>query len=86
MIPVEEVRAELRRILEHAPHWDGEVWALHVTEARERTLELRAMVSAENAGTMWELRCHVRERLIQFLQARYPECLPRVRAEITPLE
>jgi len=28
------------------------------------------------------LRCEVRERLIAYLQAEYPEALPRTRAEV----
>jgi hypothetical protein len=39
-------------------------------------------VSAPDASTAWDLRCHIRERLIEFLQRRHPESLPRLRAEI----
>ncbi|WP_243688089.1 mechanosensitive ion channel family protein [Geotalea toluenoxydans] len=52
-VPVEELRSELKRILDHAPKWNGEAWALHVTDAKERSLELRALVSADNAGNLW---------------------------------
>ncbi len=81
-VPVEEVRRELHRILEATPLWDGSVWNLQVTEATERTVQLRALMSASDASKAWDLRCHVRERLIEFLQRRYPESLPRVRAEV----
>ncbi len=81
-VPVEEVRQELHRILKASPLWDGRVWNLQVTEAGERTLQLRALMSAGDASTAWDLRCHVRERLIEFLQRRYPDSLPRVRAQV----
>jgi len=81
-IPVEALREELHRILEDSPGWDGQVWGLQVTNASEQTLELRALMSAEDAGSAWDLRCHVREKLLSFVQQNYPESLPRVRAEI----
>lgn len=84
-IPVDEVRAELRRILEGQPLWDKKVWGLQVTNATERTLELRALMSAQDAGSAWDLRCHVREKLLTFIQERYPQCLPRLRAETGPI-
>ena len=81
-VPVEEVREELQRILKASQLWDGRVWNLQVTEAAERTIQLRALMSAADASSSWDLRCHVRERLIAFLQLRHPESLPRIRAEM----
>ncbi|UOQ50891.1 mechanosensitive ion channel family protein [Hymenobacter cellulosivorans] len=83
-VPVDALRAELRRILEVHPLWDKRVCVLHVTDAKERTLELRALVSAASAGDVWELRCAVREQLITFLQREYPGSLPRTRAVVEP--
>ncbi len=84
-IPVEAVRQELRRILEASGMWDGKVCVLQVTDAKEQTLELRALMSAPDASQAWDLRCHVREKLIEFVQREYPESLPRVRAEMKEL-
>lgn len=80
-VPVEEVRSALHRILEESGSWDGKTWGLQVTDAKERTLELRALMSAPDSGTAWDLRCLVRERLVAWLQASYPEALPRVRLD-----
>lgn len=85
-IPVETVRERLHEILKHSGLWDGRVWALQVTNATERSLELRAIMSAPDSSRAWELRCHVRERLVDFLQQEYPESLPRSRAQITAFE
>nr|MBU1327625.1 mechanosensitive ion channel family protein [Candidatus Omnitrophota bacterium] len=80
-IPVKEVRNELTRILENSPHWDKKVNMLQVTNMTEKTVELRALMSAVDSPTAWNLRCEVREKLLEFLQQRFPECLPRIRIE-----
>lgn len=81
-VPVEEVRKELLRILESSGLWDGKAWGLQVTDATERTLQLRALMSAADSSTAWDLRCHVREKLAAYLTERYPQCLPTARMEV----
>jgi len=81
-IPVDAVREELKRIVNGHPLWDGKVCGLQVTNATERTVELRALVSAETSPKLWDLRCHVREKLIAYLQEHFPQSLPRFRAEL----
>jgi small-conductance mechanosensitive channel len=80
--PVEKLRAKLMEIAHASPLRDGDVVVLQVSDAEERTLELRALISARSAMAAWDLRCEVRERLIAYLQAEYPEALPRTRAEV----
>ncbi len=80
-VPVEEVRTELHRLLSDTEMWNGKTWALQVTNATERTIELRALMSASDSATAWNLRCHIREKLISFLQERFPQSLPKIRAE-----
>ena len=82
-VPVETVRAELKRILESSPLWDKQVCTLQVTNATERTVELRALMSAADSSRAWELRCDVREKLIGFIRRNYPDGFPKVRAELT---
>jgi small-conductance mechanosensitive channel len=81
-VPFDAIRAELTRILEGSPLWDRQVNGLQVTNVSERTIELRALVSAADAGAAWDLRCLVREKLVEFVQRSYPHALPRVRAEL----
>jgi len=81
-VPVASVRAELLNILAGTELWDGKVSGLVVVDATDQTVVLRALVSSKNSGDGWDLRCHVREKLIEFLQRDHPDCLPRVRAEI----
>jgi small-conductance mechanosensitive channel len=84
-VPVEEVRAEFQRLLRESPKWDGGASGFQVTDLSHNTMELRATVSAATSGDLWDLRCELRERLILFLRERYPESLPKFRAEIRGL-
>src|SRR5580704_4315601 len=84
-VPVEEVRAELRRIVKSTNLWKGEVCVLQVTDATNHAIQLRALVDARDSSSAWDLRCYVREKLIQFLQEKHPNALPRVRAEFHEL-
>ncbi|MFA5101498.1 MAG: mechanosensitive ion channel domain-containing protein [Candidatus Omnitrophota bacterium] len=81
-VPVKEVRNELTRILKNSTKWDKKVDVLQVTNATEKTVELRALMSAADSPTMWDLRCEVRENLLEYLQQRFPESLPRTRIEM----
>ena len=77
--PVDAMRDELTRILKRAKEWDGQVNVLQVTDAKQVTMELRALVSAANSPAAWDLRVKVREELIRFVQEKYPQYLPRTR-------
>jgi small-conductance mechanosensitive channel len=76
------LRAELERVCADAPEWDGRVALLQVVDTNERAMQVRALVSAANASKSWDLRCRVREALIDFLQRQEPDALPRIRTEI----
>jgi hypothetical protein len=80
--PVEELRQELNRVLQTTDMWDGKVWGLQVTNATDRIIEMRALMSAADSGSAWNLRCYVREQLIGFMQKNHPESLPKTRAEV----
>jgi small-conductance mechanosensitive channel len=81
-VSVQAVREELRKILESTEYWDGKVQGLLVTDNTEESVQIRALMSAPDAPTAWNLRCHVREKLIEFLQKEYPSSLPRTRIEL----
>lgn len=81
-VDVDRVRETLFEILDETDLWDGRVRGLQVTDATERTVELRALMSAANASQTWNLRCHVREALLEALRDEQPGALPRVRARL----
>src|SRR5690606_14380588 len=55
-MPLERMRAELTRLLQASKLWDGRVNVLQVTDAREHTVQVRALMSASNASFAWDLR------------------------------
>lgn len=75
-VPVEAVRTKLTEIAKASPLWDGRVVALQMTDADDRTVELRALVSAGSASAAFELRCYVREKLIDYIAREHPTALP----------
>jgi hypothetical protein len=85
-VPVDAIREELQRLLKESEYWDGKVCGVQVTNTSERTLEVRALMSAADASAAWNLRCHVREKLVDFIKTKYPQALPRLRAELDPLK
>lgn len=78
-ISFDALREELERILAASPLWDKKVKVLQVTDSKELTVEIRILVSAKNSPTAWDLRVHVREKMIEFIQKNYPDALPKAR-------
>ena len=78
-MPMAPLRAELERVVRAAPEWDKRVCMLQVTDASERAMQVRILVSAASAGKSFDLRCKVREALLAFVAREYPQHLPEVR-------
>jgi small-conductance mechanosensitive channel len=81
--PVEPLRVELRAICEGSPLWDGRVCVLQVTDAVGGLIRLRALVSANDSPSLWDLRCLVRERLVAWVWEHQRDSVPRVRADLS---
>jgi small-conductance mechanosensitive channel len=80
-LPVEDARQELHRLLETSELWDKKAGGLQVTDATEKTMQLRALMSASNGPRLWDLRCYVREGMIRYIESKHPESLPVARQE-----
>ncbi len=80
-MPLAALRTELERIVRAAPQWDQRFFNLVVTEATERTMQIRVLCTAASSGQAWDLRCIVREGLIDFMQREFPQFLPRLRID-----
>jgi hypothetical protein len=74
-------RSELDRLLEGLELWDQRVKVLQVTDAIGAVVRVRMLVSAKDGPTLFDLRCHVREGLVVWLQREHPTALPKVRNE-----
>ena len=79
--PIPEMRKKLEEICQASPLWNKDVVNLQVTEASGTSVTVRALASANTSPKAWDLRCHIREEMIRWLQAEYPEALPRLRAD-----
>ncbi|MGB6349402.1 MAG: mechanosensitive ion channel family protein [Pseudolabrys sp.] len=77
--PVGTIREKFLEILKLSDKWDEMVASVQVTDLKEGTMELRCLMSARSGAQTFDLRCEVREKLIDFLQKEHPEALPRSR-------
>ena len=73
------IREKLNDITTGHPLWDGRVRSITVVNTDDRTVHVRALVSAADASALWDLRCNVRERLIDWLRTDHPDWLPVAR-------
>jgi hypothetical protein len=81
--PIDAMRDKLAEIAKGSRRWDGSVVNLAVTDLSERTMQVRCLVSAKNAGETFDLRCEVREKMVAWLRDEHPEALPRERFNVT---
>ncbi|MEN5433355.1 mechanosensitive ion channel domain-containing protein [Sphingobacterium faecium] len=80
-IPVQQLREKLGSLLMHHPLWDGKVNVLQVTDLKERTMEIRCLMSCRNSGQAFDLRCYVREEMMSYIRTNFPDCLSKSRID-----
>ena len=68
-VPVERIRTDYKEYLKTCELWNGKAVGLQVTGASERTMVLRALMSAGDSARLWDLRCQIREWMIGWLQS-----------------
>ncbi|WP_181432976.1 MULTISPECIES: mechanosensitive ion channel family protein [unclassified Curtobacterium] len=78
-----EMRLELDRILATSTIWDGRTKVLQVTDAVGGFVRVRILVTAPDAGGLFDLRCYVREEMVEWMQRQHPEALPLQRMQLT---
>lgn len=81
-MPLEPLRQHFEKILNETKLWDRETQVLQVTDTTEKTMTVRLLMTAQNSPTAFDLRCYVREKMIEFVQQNYPQSLPRIRATL----
>jgi small-conductance mechanosensitive channel len=79
-----DMRDELDRLLEHTELWDQRVKVLQVTDATAGYVRIRILVTAVDAPTLFDLRCYIREHMVEWLQANDVAAIPRTRIETVP--
>ena len=81
-MPLAPLREAALLACEAAPEWDQRLCLLQVVEAGERSMQLRVLVTSSNSSLNWDLRCKVREALVDCMQRDWPAHLPLMRAEV----
>lgn len=79
--PVGDLRTHLKDVLDATDLWDGRTGVLQITDAVNSLVRVRILVSAADSGTLFDLRCLVREAMVTYLQEWHPGALPRQRWE-----
>lgn len=78
-VPVVELRQKLTQLLESNSLWDGDVNVLQVTDLKPEVMEIRCLMSCRNSGEAFDLRCYIREKMVDFIKTSYPESLSQTR-------
>lgn len=82
-VPVAALREELHRFIQDNPLWDQKDWTMQVTDVQQNGLiELRALMTAADSASAWDLKCDVREHLVTYVRENHPDALPRFRVEL----
>jgi len=76
------MRARLAEILSGTPLWDRRASGLVVEDATGGLVRVRALVSAANSSEQFDLRCLVREQLVEWVVAQTPEAVPTRRVAV----
>jgi small-conductance mechanosensitive channel len=79
MVPVKELRGHFESVLKASGKWDGSVMAVQVTNLTAQAMEIRCLMSAKDASTAFDLQCVVREEMMEFVKANWPEAFPNMR-------
>ncbi|MEV6009296.1 mechanosensitive ion channel domain-containing protein [Streptomyces sp. NPDC051976] len=82
--PMGLLRKRLFEILEETSEWDRRAWGLVVIDTTPTTIQVRALVTAKDSDDIFNLRCLVREQLIDWLRCEHPYALPRVSTATAP--
>ena len=78
-IDFDALRKELTRLLEDNNLWDKKVNNIQITDSKENYVEIRALMSARSSSDAWDLRVHIREHLIKYIQKNYPDSFAKTR-------
>lgn len=78
-LPLDQLRAALKQIIEPHPLWDKRFWNVQVTDTTEKSMQIRVLATTADSSKGWDLRCDIREKLIAYVQQNHPGSLPQLR-------
>ncbi|WP_087880559.1 mechanosensitive ion channel family protein [Parabacteroides sp. Marseille-P3160] len=80
-LPVDDLRKQLQLYVKDNPRWDGRVANIQVTDAKQNYKELRVLLSGRDSSLNWDLRVEIREKLLDYINANYPDSFVKIRLE-----
>lgn len=83
-LPIQPIRKKFEEVVRASKLWDGKVVKLQVTDLKENVVEVRGLVSAGTPDLLFDLRCEVRERMLEYLRSSFPEAMHRIGVEFSP--
>ena len=78
------IRAEFERQVKANARWDGRVQVTQVTDTKLDAIEVRLLMSAKDSPTLFDLRCDIREGMLEWLADHQPEAFAQFRI-VTPV-
>ena len=85
-LPIDPLRKKLKSIVEGNPNWDGRVQNIQVTDSKEWYKEVRILVSSADSSKNWDLRVEVREKMIDFINEKFPGSFAKLNIKPTSSE
>lgn len=76
---LDPIREKFFELVESNARWDKRVKHMQITELHRDAIEIRFLMTAKDSPTLYDLRCDIREALIQWVAAEMPEALVRNR-------
>jgi hypothetical protein len=81
-VDVPRLRRKLEELVQSNDRWDGRFCNLQVTDTRPEPIEIRALMTAKDASTAFDLRCDVREGMLDYIRREMPEAIVRYRGAV----
>lgn len=76
-------RAKLEEVVRSNARWDGRFQNVQVTDTQPDCIQVRALMTAKDASTAFDLRCDVREAMLAFVRSEMPDAITRHRAIVS---
>lgn len=81
------IREEYTRQITAHRLWDKRAQVLQVTDCKDEAIEVRLLMSARDGPTLFDLRCELRESMMDWIRVNQPEALVRRRTlPVAPVE
>lgn len=76
------LREKLGELVQASERWDGRFFNMQVTDVKIEAIEVRALMTAKDASTAFDLRCEIREGLLAFIRSEMPEAITHYRGDV----